>query len=377
VKQVSEKIRVCWLSGGYFDRHNWLSKIKDSLGPHIVRTYGKNISLSFLQKEIRQRNLFNLERRLFVLTDIPLSDTTQPKTIVEIQKLIKKIPDDVVLVFNGIDSNTTIDKLVKSVAEIGKVFYSPVRLSRNAAIEYVIKLSTNMKKKFSEEVAGAVFTVLAGSEFVETVETDRVYTLVHLLVCYAGKQNVTEDDVDLLGFSADDFVIWKFFDALDTKNLNISMKFVHRGILEASSSTEFANSFFSTVIWRYRLLLMISELLRTKDSPAKVSEAFGKFYKLKREGFGEHAVYIAHRNKDSDELIRAYSPVVISRAMSSPMLSRSRMIEVYNAAESSVHKLRSRCTEAEVQMLVEGFVLQVCGKMDDKLLCKMREDAYE
>jgi hypothetical protein len=96
----SSNVKVCWITGSYYLRRDKLSALREQFGEHECTVY-EDINGEYLELYVLTRTLFDT-KRIAVLKCLPDFEGTSAKSNKKMKEVLSKIPDDVVLVIDGV-----------------------------------------------------------------------------------------------------------------------------------------------------------------------------------------------------------------------------------------------------------------------------------
>jgi DNA polymerase III delta subunit len=219
------QVKVCWLSGNSHDRKLTLAKIKGQFPGAEIHVYDGQISFAYLEQKVYMSNCF-ADKKIIILTDLPQPSGTKQTMINHLKKMIENVPDDCLLVFNGIDGEKA---LQSHVSKFGKTIDFDSLLEKDKAHSWVMKTFQEYGKSI-EEIDAKTFVELNGFDGdAKGIGIDQLRIAILKLCSYVGrKKQITNDDVVVNSFPSEEFVVWTIFDAMDSKNIESCLNQVHR-----------------------------------------------------------------------------------------------------------------------------------------------------
>jgi len=377
---TADKVRVCLISGGFNFRLEILGKIKSFLKKHESHSYGKETVAEYIEQQVLSVNLFDTTR-LVVLTSIPVFGSGGAKSKDRIKKIIENIPENCVVVFNGIDKGKRTEWLFKLVRKIGKIYESPQYITKSSAINYVEKSFDQDNKKIEEGSAEFLISII-GEVYKKGVDVDKLYLSLKKLHSFtAGNKEITKSDILKTSDQDKEYIMWKLFENMDKRDyvgcLNVYRKARDLVRLEKDSAMQILNN----IRWRYRLLLFLKESKKLGYENEKILDDISGLKKLKRSGSGHHAIYDFDKTEDKEEKIKTQYSMGMAKNMLvgnygyESAISKYNFKEIYNillSVTESLFKIRSCCNDAEVALAVDNVFMTSCGVVNTKVLTSLR-----
>lgn len=365
---MADKVNVCWLMGGYFQRKQLIQKIHESLADAVTvnvseETSGEEV-LGLIQRS--DEGIFDTEssNKVIILRSLPkFKSTKQPGRLWK--SVLNDVPPNVVVVFDNINKSESA-ALFKFVKQIGKVFEYDTKISRSEAIEMSEHFFEQEEKKITpENMAYLVDRVQDDKK----VDSDLVFSNLMKLLVYIGKaKEVTKDDISSAVVNNTKFVVWDWFELMDKRDFHSLVVQIN----ELKTKEKFSNlvaSSLPVIRWRYKLLLMVKEQKMISKDSRKVIEELSKLKKRNKEG--------ELKQLYSDYSIRG---LLYGSAGSTPpidLYTRGQLISILKLIDNFILKNRYGATECQSELMLEMLFMFICGHGDLSIIKDVRQYLIE
>ena len=382
---ANEKVRVCILSGGFNFRLEILNKIKGFLKKHELHSYDKEVVAEYIEQQILSVNLFETTR-LVILDHIPSFGSGGAKSAKRLQEVIENIPENCVVVFNGIDKGKRNEWLFKIVDKIGKVYESPKYLQKNSAISYIEKSFNQNSKKFEDGSAETLVSII-GEVYKKGVEVDKIYLSLKKLYSFVGdRDTITQSDIVKTADHDKEYLMFSLFDHMDKRDfvgcLNIYKKARDLVKLEYDSAIQVLTG----IRWRYRLMMFLKESKLLGYNDDQTLNNILELKKLKRSGSNSLTTYEVDKTEDKEtkEKMQYTAGMAKNTLMGNysyePVINKYSQEEIYNillSVNESLFKIRS-CydNEAEIKLAVDNVFMTSCSMLNTRILTSLRRSPH-
>jgi len=359
--------RVFLLEGNLLERQSILRKIDKLMGDCEHISFDKGFRIDYVVQVITEFNCFD-ENRLFIVRELPstkgkIKDRT--KVIAELKKSLKSVPSGNVVVFNNI--GVTAKSFLDEVGKYGKIYLYDSDLEVTKARKKIIKYFESQNKTISYDNAGNIAEFLASSSKKVSIDCLDLF-LIKLDNFLGAKNNVSKEDIYIVGSTSKDFIIWNLYTILDNKDFCNAfkilsdylflMKDIHRGL----------ESILNQLIWKYDLLLLVKQCqydkVVAKDEIAKIVklERSGKSQKIRMFADSVNAKTPRYSSKMINSVITGY----YSNKASISCYTLDNLILINYTLMKSLIKIRAGCTTAETKMILQFILMVICGKITKK-----------
>jgi DNA polymerase III delta subunit len=369
--------KVAWISGGMHERKLTLDKIKGQFPLAEVVIIDGDYTVAFLEHACRQGDCFS-EERFIVVKSMPYPKGTRPTMINHLKKLLETLPAHVFVCFDGIPANDE-KALSGHVSKIGKLFATDEKLSLEHGGDWVVSVMHELGKEIGHAEAQLLMETCGHDKGVGGIGVDVMRIACEKLVLYLGRRkNVTNDDILQTAVPSEDFVIWRIFDAMDSRNICECHNSFVRLCDNDGSVIGAANTLFAISLPRYRMMLFLKESMAAGKSKSEVLKDALSVPKLSVQG-KDWSMILA---SDPEGAKPAFSEFAINAAMngsygrkpSLELYSRRDIVRIVNALYVGSAELRARSgSEAATKLLVDSLFLAVCTNLDDSVINRLRE----
>lgn len=379
---MASNVSVCWLYGNLHERKLVLNKIKGQFAGCEIIKVGSEVSFSYFEKLVYSSPCFS-DKRIIIVEGLPQPAGTKPTMIKHIKKMLDNVPDDLLIVFDGIDPKDE-KQLSDHVKSVGKIFDFPVTIDRNAAPDFVVKLFEENGKSIESKEAKLLADTSGFDPAQKGISADILRLAVNKISTYLGRRkNVTEVDVISNVFPSEEFIIWTINDALDSRSLLNCHNCFHRMVQNADGDTIGAiHTLFAITAPRYRMLLFLKEGLSKGMTKPEVTASALTLLKLKPSGTNLNVVLQAEngeagpKSQYNEYGIRTALNGMYGRPAAVEQYNRRDLVRIVNCVNDCMTELRFRTGEADLTLLVDALFLTVCTQMDDAKIERIRKSQY-
>jgi len=365
---MSDKVNVCWLIGGYFQRKQLIKSIHESIANAATinvseETSGEEV-LSIIQRS--DEGIFDTEssNKVIIIRSLPeFKKTKQPTKLWK--SVLENCPSNIVVIFDNVNKSES-PTLFKFVKKIGKVFECDVKISRSEAIETVEHFFEQEEKKITpENMAYLVDRVKDDKK----LDADLIYSNLIKLLAYMGKsKEVTKEDITLTISNNTKFVIWDWFELMDKKDFH-SLVVDINSIKNKEKLSNVVASSLPVIRWRYKLLLMVKEQQMIFKDSRKVIEELSSLKKKDKDGELKQAY--------SDYSIRG---LLYGTASSTPpidLYTRGQLMSILKLIDNFILKNRYGATECQSELMLEMLFMFICRHGDLSIIKDVRQYLIE
>lgn len=364
--------KILVLEGNIVARKRFLNKFKKSLSEYDLFYFDKQDNYEYVSQMISELSCFD-EKRLFIIKDLPsvkAPSKAQERTKVlnYFKKLFPIIPNGNIVVFDNVGISA--ESFFKEVRKCGEVHIFDKKIDKSEA-RRVIKKYFN-KKEISLD--GDIIALIANSLNLEgkEVDVDKLDIMLKKFHHYiAGKKNITTGDYNVICSASKEFIIWNFYNFIDDKDILSSTKLITNYLNNAKYFRQESVNLINSMVWRFGLLLLISNGVNKKMSEEDIISAISNIKKVECSGKAQN-MRLTERLKE-DKNIQEYSlkmmKSVIERRHGKEILSCynfNQLILIYYTLVQTLIKIRSGCTDAEIRIAIQMNILVICGKIVKK-----------
>lgn len=380
---MSDKAKVAWLSGNLHERKLLLAKIREQFAGADIRTLEGDYTVAYLEQIIRQDSIFS-EKRVIFVKDIPKLTSTRQTMVNQLKKLLDDIPDDCLIVFNGIPADD--EKAISGhVAKIGKFFDYADKLDPNQSVAWLQGIFRELGKEIETADAQLLIDTSGYDKNVGGIGVDLLRMAATKIALYIGRRkNVTTEDVQVNIFPSEEVVIWDILDALDSKDLSRCHSSFLKLVEKEQSVIGAVNILYNISLPRYRLLMFLKEGMAQKKSKQEVAKEAIAMRKLSQTGVGwgmKMSPEIAESGGNAGQPKGMFNEFGVNAALNGgfgkkatiDLYSRKEIIRIVNCIEGGFGELRARSTsESAMMIMADVLFLAACTQVDDKILGELR-----
>lgn len=369
---AEDKIHVAWLSGGYHRRSAMMHRIRERFSSFEYVVIDSTRDFEYLMSKIRSGGCFN-EGRLISVTGIPSTKNanSKKKYIKRLEKILEGTMENCFLVFNGVSEKKE-KAIFNAVKDYAKFYeFESVIPSREVG-QYVAK-RMKANKLWAN---GEIYSMLA--EYCGKIPNSRDFNsdkiemaLLSLSLSMPENSEVTKDHILNITFQYDEFIIWDMMNALDAKDCEQVTHLLSKMQVGDKPINQSITEMFTTLVWRYRLILLIIEGYSSKQSREEIIKNALSMRKMTKTGVGIDASYepaLVKTGANAGNPASVWSQQVISIAMdgmygSEPSVDKWTRGQIYvfvNALTSSLSFLRG-ATGNESLLIADTVLMLGCG----------------
>jgi len=367
-----EKIHVAWLSGGYHRRTAMMQRIRERFSSFEYVVIDSTRDFEFLMSKIRSGGCFN-EGRLISVTGIPSTKNanSKKKYIKRLEKILEGTMENCFLVFNGVSEKKE-KAIFGAVKKYAKFYEFESAIPGREVGQYVAK-----RMKANNLWANSdIYSMLA--EYCGKIPNSRDFNsdkiemaLLSLSLSMPEGSEVTKEHILNITFQYDEFIIWDMMNALDAKDCEQVTHLLSKMQIGDKPINQSVTEMITTLIWRYRLILLIREGYSAKQSRADILENALSMRKMTKTGVGTGASYepsIVKTGANAGKPASVWSQQVVSIAMdgmygSEPSVdkwSRGKIYVFINALTTGLSYLRG-ATGNESLLIADTILMLGCG----------------
>lgn len=374
---------IYWLSGNYFQRRTALKKILENLGEHELSVIDDEVSYEWFKQEVNTFSCFDA-RKVIVLNRWPTPKGSRASMIEDFKKLINKIPENCIVIANNLETQSK--DLVKKIDKVGQVLSLPQYIEERKAAVWLHQKIKERGKHIDEQTAVILCKSLP-SEYKKGINIDHIILLIKKIFSYVGKERkITREDAMMIGIDSDDFVIWSLFSYLDKKEYEEALKLLYRVWRTEKKPEQQVVKILTTMVWRYRLLLMVKDGLSKKWNNDKIIEEVKKIHKLSREGgSGLYTRLNEDKKEGQDSGFPLYSDAVVGMTMRqfynnpAPVTcyTRKDLLTILMIIGDLFNVIRYKQSSRVAIYYFELLILAICGKMSYDCFNFIRATDYD
>ena len=378
---MSDINHIFWLTGSYHMRKKSIADIKTAIGSYDLSVYDRETPIDNVLSNTSNVGLF-VKNHLVILLDIP--DATGKGKSKKLQALFENVGKNCFLVFDGVPK-THYAKGYDYVKKHGKVIDFPLYLARNDAIDWVVNRFREKKIEIEHDGIECLLE-LSGLEYKRGYNVDKLYMCIKNACDYLGKKTVlSASDIRYSINRFDQFVIWNFMDALDSKDYIQCMQIVQNS-LKFRTAQSVVSEIIPVLFWRFKALLYLKESVvpKKRDYDQTKQDIANDLHKFSKDGNGVRTIYNLEKDNDGQPL-PAYSNAFVNSVLDgfyhkSPLVNLYSRKDIYRAIRcigDCLVKIRKQLTDAEFLLLLDNVLLTLLFDMDDSVLENMRGCNHE
>jgi DNA polymerase III delta subunit len=371
---MPDQVRVCWLSGSYFQRKALLENLLTQLGEHELWVYENDATPEYISQQIMGAGLF-CNSRAIILKSLPDFEGSQSNK--KWSELLSQVPSDCLVIIDDVAPSSH-PKIYSHVKKVGKVFEFPQYLPRPECLSWVsdrlVEAGKTTDKECIEQLVDS-FGEVADKGF----DTDRLFVYIKKLISYLGShKEVTKADVLQTVDATASVVVWSIFEAIDHRDYFSCISMLHRLVKNSKNEDEAINYLFSMLQWRYKALLILKELKNQKLSDNEILDRVMSIGKIKRSGTGSQTILEQDLDKNG-QLKSIYSRPMLQNTLNgaygktSPLeyYSRVELFKMLKCVQECMQKIRLDYG-CNVMSIADNFFMSVCNQADSDLLASNR-----
>jgi DNA polymerase III delta subunit len=375
--------KVYWFDGNYHERKALLGRMLAAHPEHEVRRFDGEYTFPYLEEQVYNASCF-ADKRLFIVRDFPKPATTRPTMLNHMKKMLDNIPDDLTLVFYGIDDEETIATYVGK-SKVGKLVHFPVKLEPAAAAGWLVAKFHENGKTISPEDAQLIVDLNGYDPTVKGIGIDALNLVVKKLSMYLGgkKKVVSKEDILTTAFPSEEFIIWTISDALDSKDIGRCYEAWNKLLANTTSGgvSSAIHTLFAVIQARYRLLVFLKESLAQNLTKSQAASQAAAFVKLKQSGKDFLMTMLPDIAATTGNPQPLWSDFVVQGALNGnfgrkpgiDLYTRKELFRILQVIQDASVEMRYRTTDAGLTLLVDALFFAACGKMDDTQLATLRK----
>lgn len=349
-------INSLWLSGNYFQRQEVLNNIYNQVKTYDQINVDGEMSLSYFLSDLLSSDI-DEKFRIFVVNELPV-DKKKTKTSISnaIVSSLPRINKDTLVIFNNIGDNKTIHSYVK---ENGKTFEYKSYIENKYCSDAIRAMLTAHDKKIDDTTLGLISSVLTSGAEKSGVLFESAYSLVLSMCEMSGDNKTIKNNIAEYACShMRKYVVWKLFDIIDNKDYQKSVEFFNAYVNDKENIEHIVVEYIYVMIWRYRLLFLIGEMINNGMDKDTVRKNLADIYKIERSGSGR---YIRTKTAigNNGEKTKAYSEYVIKFMLDGgygkkptiSLYSRKELISIVKALYESLYIIRSGIDDGGIKTI--------------------------
>lgn len=382
---MAVKAKVVWLSGNLHERRLTLAQIKGQSASGETIILDGDYSVAYLDQLMRQSSIFS-DQKLIIIKEMPKPTSTRQTMVNQLKKLLDDVPDDVLIVFNGIPADS--EKAVSGhVSKVGKLFTYMDKLEPHLASNWLVGIFSELGKEISESDANLLVETSGYDPDVGGIGVDLLRLAATKIALYMGRRkNVTTEDVQLNIFPSQEVIIWSMLDALDSKDIGACYTAFYKIVEKEQSVVGAVNLLYNIAMPRYRLLMFLKEGMAQKKTKQDVAREALAMRKLSQEGKDwtmKMVPEIAESGSNAGQPKGMFNEFAVNAALyggfggkgaTVDLYSRKEIIRIVNCLESGMAEIRARSqSDSAMAMMADVLFLAACTQVDDKILGDLRK----
>ena len=376
---TKKSVQVCWTTGNHTQRSELIEKIKKAIGEHDLFKFDEESHLRFVLQQLEQYSCFS-DKRLVIIKGWPKIDCTKPTAIKRLLASLTDLADDCVVILNNLKCEAA--QFEKTIKKIGKVYHYADSFPFHDACRIVMESFTKKEKEISRDDSNLLVDSISTQFGKKEVPADRLFLLIKKLEHAIGDRKCVQR-ADVLGISVYDheFVVWQLFTHIDQKDYISSVNLFKDAISDQQDIRPATENILRTMIWRYRLLLLIKESNSSGASGEGVMTQVQGVSKLQRKKSDQTErssmgpftrMEIAGKDGNATPI---YARYVIEKAIApSASYGRTQLLSIYKAIVDALLKIRSTNSHSQIITCFESVLMLACGKLDAKRSEFLREE---
>jgi len=372
---MTKDVKVCWVTGNYTQRSQLIDNIKDSIGECEYFHFNEDSALTFAIEQISTYSPFE-DKKLVILNGWPTYKGTKQTAAKKLLKALERLDDKSLVILNNLKFDS--QSFTKSIEKIGRVKRFPESFELSDAARVVGELFE--QKQITTDECATLASSLAPPWGEKTVDADALFLLIKKLDHFVGDRKVIKD-VDVRAVCVDnfEFVVWQLLNLLDKKDCHGAFALFSQVVDNSNNLRNDAENILRTMIWRYRLLMLIKESNIKHTSKDALIDNIEKLPKIQRVkstirsnmGFFTRTEKVLKDGKD----VPLYTNRVIQMGIApSAVYDRKTLLSIYKAIVDSFLKVRSTDSDAQIMTCFESLLMLICGKTTLKASNFLREE---
>jgi hypothetical protein len=286
-----------------------------------------------------------------------------------LKKLMDNVPEDCVLVFDGLDGERA---LATHAGKVGKVFHTETTIDRADATRWVMTKFVALGKTISEEDARLLVQSSGYDQSVKGLGADQLRIAVQKIATFVGKRRkqIQSDDIIINSLATEEFNQWRIFDAMDAKDFVACQNCLQQFIDNEGGPQRAAEKLYGISLSRYRMLFFMKEGLAKKMSKADVAKetlALQKTMKSDTTGLEERVP--AYTENGVNAALNGF----YGRPPTVDQYTRKELVRIVQCLQEGLAEVRLRGNSPSVLLLADALFLACCTNVEDELLTRLRK----
>lgn len=387
---MSEKnqINIAWIGGSFFASHEILKRIKEKYAHAEMYNFDETCSFELLYNTLSTVSCFSA-CKLVIITKLPDVTESEKK---KLREIFENLDSNNLVVFYMLSKITY--KYLYSVAEkLGKLYEFDDEISVKNAKDHILKRCNFHKIELTDEALESLIANSTSSSNNKVIFSDVIESTLHKLQLYAvEKKTYDQDDIIATSVFSESFYIWNILRACDEKNFELCLSYFHKSVTNKSDAKVAINEIINILLWRFRMLLSLKELMANGFSQKQAISETSKLRKFSFANVGmkmkaESAEVQTGVNKGSAATL--WSTYLCEQATNS-FYGNKPQIEIYarkdlylivKILEESLLMARLCQLESEAYLIADIIFATICNTIHhgdvikiQKSLVKMREN---
>jgi hypothetical protein len=358
-EHMSADFNKAWLSGSKRNRKSKLDSLIKLLAPSEIIEIDNTSSVRDLDEAVNDGDMFS-GSRLVIVKGMPEMESTRPKYVKEIKKIVDRIPDGCFLLFYGIEPSDekAISDHIKKLD--GKILAFGREGNRSEAkAEFGAVLSEFGKYSDDENAIGVAIDLLPSEK--GQYNLDLVALEAEKFALWLGR--IKKFDTENIRFVLEslDTGLWDFLDTLDSQDFKRIYTDAQNLIKQDKYGVSTAiPKILSICLNKFRLLMFLSESTSTGNTQAQAIDAACGLTSLTVKGLVE--------GRRIESVSKAYQSYRVAKMFDPPnpplkAYSRGTLKNCVDCLQRLLECCRSFNNDAQHKMAMDTFLLLLCGNI--------------
>ena len=371
---------VAWIHGAYHQSHEILTRIKTKYQHAEYYKFNATSNFADLYNTLTSTSCFSACKLIVIHEMMDISDGDKKK----LREVLENLDKTNLVVFYLIDPQSE-KTLYSLVQKIGKIYAFDDLISTQNLSEHIRDRCKQSGINLDDDALSILMEntqkVQNGKFFhADTIEC----ALKRLLLYEFGKTTYNKNDVVATTAFCQNFIIWNIFNACDKKSYEDCLNEFDKSVNMADNAVVALHELINIMLWRYRMLLSIKELMANGCSQQAAIEKTTQMRKISFEGFGFNSVarqQIVQSGNNKGMPAAAWNAGVCNQVVTShngkkpviELYSRKEMYVIVEWLESSIYWARS-CKYANTAYVVADTIFAViCNSFANEELTVLRK----
>jgi len=374
-----DKSNVAWIFGAYYLCSSLLSKIKAKYSHAEYYAIDASASFADLYNLLVSVSCFS-SCKLIVITELPeMTDGDRKK----LKEALETLDESNLIVFYMIDSADE-KNLFGAVEKIGKIYQFESTVPLSSAKEWLHKRIGELNIKLDDDAMQSLLENTQTIQNGKSVLADTLENSLQRLIAYEPeKQSYSIDDVIATATFCENFIIWNLLSACDSRNYEDCINQFDKSISLHSNVIAALNETLNLMTWKYRMLLVIKDLMANGCSQQVAIEKTSAIRKVGFEGAGLGAVtksQLVQSGANKGNPTTVWNQGVCNQSVNSfygkkpqiEIYSRKDLFVIVECLEESLYWARTCKFDNEALLIADIVFATICNKMDNVAIKKMK-----